>query len=126
MTGKKARPSTEPMYSGGNIRDFPITTGYDLVEYTDFIRSHLFNSENIFICQNFHDGCFSGCFAPSKRYSPRPALSWGIWKNRHAFFEFVKEKWEWKNGRSLKIYSLACDENLGFGVFFMGNYGSRS
>jgi len=124
MTGKKARPSTEPMYSGGNIIDFPVTTGYNSVEYTDFIGSHLFNSENVLICQNFHDGYFSGCFAPSKRYRPRPALSWGIQKNYDTFIKFVKEKWEWKNGRSFNIYSLACDENLGFGVFFMENYGT--
>lgn len=32
--------------------------------------------------------------------------------------------WEWKNGRSLNLYSLACDENLGFGVFFMENFGT--
>ena len=124
MTGKKPRPSTEPMYSGGNIDDFPITTGYDSVEYTEFISSHLFNSENILVCQNFHDGYFSGCFAPSKRYSPRPILSWGIEENYDAFLKFVKEKWKWKNGKSQNIYSLACDENLGFGVFFMENYGT--
>ena len=32
--------------------------------------------------------------------------------------------WEWENGRSLNLYSLACDENLGFGVFFMENFGT--
>ena len=32
--------------------------------------------------------------------------------------------WEWKNGRSLNLYSLACDENLGFGVFFVENFGT--
>jgi len=125
MTGKKLRPSTEPMYSGGNIIDFPITTGYDSVEYTDFISSHLFNSKNILIYQNFHDGHFSGCFAPSKRYSPRPSLSWGIRKNYYTFITFVREMWKWKNGRRKQIYSLSCDENLGFGVFFMENYGTR-
>lgn len=124
MTGKKPRPSTEPMYSGGNIHDFPITTGYDSVRYTEFISSHLFNSENILICQNFHDGYFSGCFAPSERYSPTPDLSWGIKENYDAFIKFVEEKWEWKNGASQNIYSLACDEKLGFGVFFMENYGT--
>jgi len=125
MTGKKERPSTEPMYSGGNINDFPITTGYDSVQYTSFIGSHLFNSKNIVICQNFHDGYFSGCFAPSKMYSPRPTLSWGIRKNYGSFIKFVKENWQRTNGRSLKIYSLACDENLGFGVVFMENYGTK-
>lgn len=124
MTGKKPRPGTEPMYSGGNISDFPITTGYDSVKYTDFIGSHLFNSENILICQSLHDGCFSACFAPSERYNPRPATSWGIQENHDTFSKFVKEKWKGINGRSLNIYSLGCDENLGFGVFFLENYGT--
>lgn len=124
MTGKKLRPRTEPMFSGGNIRDFPITSGYDAVEYTDFVSSHLSNSENVLICQSMCNGYFNGCFAPSKRYSPRPALAWGIRNNYDTFLEFVKEKWEWINGNRQMIYSLTCDENLGFCVFFMENYGT--
>ena len=124
MTGKKDRPNTEPMYSGGNIRDFPITSGYHSVVYTEFISTHLFNSENIVICQNFHDGYFSACFAPTKRYSPRPVLCWGIRKKYDTFIKLVEKKSDRTNGRSQQIYALACDENLGFGVFFMENYGS--
>jgi len=125
MTGKKARPRTEPMYSGGNRNDFPITTGYDSVKYTDLISSHLYNSEDILICQSLHDGYFCGCFGPSKQYSPRPTISWGNQKTYNTFIQFVNEKWEWKNGRSQQIFSLACDEKLGFGVFFIENYGTR-
>ncbi len=124
MTGKKRRPSTEPMYSGGNTRNFPITSGYATVEYTDFIGSHLFNSENILVSQSMCNGYFCGCFAPSKMYNPRPALTWGIRKDYDSFLEFVKEKWKWINGKSYNIYSLACDDNLGFGVFLMENYGT--
>ena len=124
MTGKKPRPGTEPVYSGGNRDDFPITTGYDSVEYTELLSSHLFNSEDILICQNLCDGYFSGCFALSKRYSPRPSTSWGIRENYDTFIEFVNEMWERKNGRSQNLYSLACDENLGFGVFFMEKFGT--
>ena len=51
-------------------------------------------------------------------------MCWGNRKNYDNFIEFVKERWEWKNGRSQQIYSLACDEKLGFGVFFMENYGT--
>jgi len=47
MTGKKRRPRTEPMYSGGKRRDFPITTGYNSVDCIDFIRSHMSKSQNI-------------------------------------------------------------------------------
>ena len=45
MTGQKLRPRTEPMYSGGNRQDFPVTNGYTTVDYTDFISSHVFNSQ---------------------------------------------------------------------------------
>ncbi|KAJ7373211.1 hypothetical protein OS493_014359 [Desmophyllum pertusum] len=69
-------------------------------------------------------GTFGGCFAPSKRYSPRPAVSWGILKNYDTFLELVRKQWTSKNGKCKRIYSLACDENLGFGVFFMENYGT--
>ena len=125
MTGKKPRPSTEPMYSGGNIRDFPISSGYhESVGYTEFISSYVKNSKNILICQSVCNGTFSGTFAPSKRYSPVPSTSWGFRDNYDSFLEFVKKKWKRRNGKSQNIYSLACDENLGFGVFFIENYGT--
>ena len=124
MTGKKLRPRTEPIYSGGKIRDFRITSGYGTVDYTDFISSHIFNSQNILISQSMHDGFFSGIFAISKLYNPRPVTSWGIKRNYDAFLEFVNEEWKWVDGKSKGIYSLACDEKFGFGVFFMEGYGT--
>ena len=123
MTGKKRRPSTEPMYSGGNRREFPITTGYHSVDCFDFMASHLLNSQKILICQDFYNGRFSGCFAPSKKYSLRPAVSWEIESNFDSLLESVKEH-DQQNGKSKQIYSLACDENLGFAVFFMARYGT--
>ena len=124
MTGKKPRPSTEPMYSGGSIKDYLITPGYDSVEYTDFVSNFITNSENILICQSICYGDFYGCFAPSRRYIPTPSTSWAIRNNYYSFLEFVNEKWKWINGKSQQIYSLACDENKGFGVFLMENYGT--
>ena len=124
MTGKKLRPRTEPMYSGGNLNDFRITSGYDTVDYTDFISGHVFNSQNILISQSIDDGLFSGIFAPSKLYNPRPSISWGIRRNYDAFLKLVVEKSKRVNDRSKRIYSLACDENFGFGAFFMDGYGT--
>ena len=49
ITGRIPRPRTEPLYSGGNRKDFPITTGYDSAKYTEFVDSHLVHSENIVI-----------------------------------------------------------------------------
>ena len=125
MTGKKLRPRTEPIYSGGNRRDLRITSGYSTVGYTGFISSHVSNSQDILISQSMHDGFFSGIFASSKLYNPRPATSWGIKRNYDAFLEFANEKWKRVNGKSKKIYSLACDEKFGFGAFFMKGYGTK-
>ena len=38
---------------------------------------------------------------------------------------FANEEWKRVNGRSKRIYSLACDEKFGFGVFFMDGYGTK-
>ena len=129
MTGKKLRPRTEPIYSGGNRHDFCITSGYDTVDYTDFISSHIFNSQNILISQSMRDGFFSGIFASSKLYNPRPATSWGIRRNYDEFSEFAKKEYEWVKPNGInarrRIYSLACDEKFGFGVFFMEGCGTK-
>ena len=120
MTGKKLRPITEPMYSGENRLDFPITNGYETDHYTHFISSHVFNSQNILISQSMHNGFFSGIFARSRLYSPRPATSWRIRRNYNEFLVSANEEWE-----SKEIYSLACDEKFGFGAFFMEGYGTK-
>ena len=125
MTGKKERPRTEPMYSGGNLHDYPISSGYDSVDYTDFIASHTKNSQKIVITQTLHDGLFSGCFGTSKLYSPKPSCCESIRPNYDTFLEYVNEKWEWVNGESFNIYSLACDEKFGFGVFLIANFGTN-
>ena len=122
MTGKKLRPKTDPMYSGGNRQDFDITKGYNTVDYTDFISSHIFNTQDILISQSMHNGFFSGIFSSSKLYSPRPATTWGIRRNYDEFLVFANKECKCVNGKSKGIYSLACDEKFGFGAFFMEDY----
>ena len=112
------------MYSGGRWQDFPISSGYDTVDYTDFIASHIKHSELIMITQTIHNGRFSACFAASKLYSPRPSCRIRIRPDYDTFVKYVKEKSKWVNGKSLMIYSLACDEKFGFGVFLMKNFGT--
>ena len=121
MTGKKERPVTEPIYSGGNLNDFPISSGYDVINYTEFISSYMFNSERIVTSQSMHNGNFSACFATTILYKPRPLLTWWICRNYGSFLTFVKAQWE----NSRRIYSLACDERFGFGVFLMENFGTN-
>ena len=121
MTGKKPRPDTEPMYSGGNLHEYPISDGYDLIEYTDFISSYTINSQRILITQSMHNGYFSACFVTSTLYSPRPAVTWWIRRDLSSFLAYVQKQWK----KSMRIYSLACDEKFGFGVFLMENYGTN-
>ena len=124
MTGKISRPSTEPLYSGGNREDFPITTGHDSAKYTEFVDSHLVHSEYIVISQSFHNECVSVIFAPLKSYIPRPSVSCASRSDHDSFIELANEKGNLKDDKSQQISCLACDEKLGFGVLFMTNYGS--
>ncbi|PFX14089.1 uncharacterized protein LOC111345226 isoform X1 [Stylophora pistillata] len=115
MTGKKLRPDTEPIYSGGNRLKFPITDGYDSVFYLDLLMSYLNNTHNILICQSIHDGYFYGCFAPSNEYKPRPTIE--------GLVSFSEEDFMLPTANGYIISSLACDENLGFGVVLMHRHG---
>ena len=124
MTGRIARPGTEPLYSGGNREDFPITTGYDSAKYTEVVNSHLVHSENIVISQSFHNECVSAIFAPSETYLPRPSVSCASRSDHDSFIELAKKNRNLKGGKAKQISCLACDEKLGFGVLFMANYGS--
>lgn len=126
MTGNMSRPRTEPLYSERNRNDYPITPGYDSVEYHDFINNHLFSSQDILISQSFHNGHLSCIFALSIHYMPRPAISFAILNDYASFSKLVNKNSSQRdsNGKSKQIYSLACDENLGFAVFFLTNYGT--
>ena len=109
------------MYSGGNLLDFPVSAGYYDIDYTDFISSYIFNSQGIVISQSMHDGYLSACFATTSLYRPRPLVTWWIPRDYDTFISFVKGLWE----KSTRIYSLACDERFGFGVFLMKNFGTN-
>ncbi|XP_068670715.1 uncharacterized protein [Montipora foliosa] len=120
MTGKKPRPSTEPIYSGGSLYDFPVNSKYNRQTYTDLITGFVANTKNILLWQSLHDGCFSGCFGTSDLYSRTPACAWGIRSDYESFVQSVHEM----GNKGYGIYSLACDEQFGFGVFLMKDFGS--
>ncbi|XP_068723743.1 uncharacterized protein [Montipora capricornis] len=120
MTGKKPRPCTEPIYSGGSLDDFPVDSKFNRHTYTDLITGFVTNTKNILLWQSLHDGCFSGCFGTSDLYSRTPACAWGIRSDYESFVQFFHEMGNMGYG----IYSLACDEQFGFGVFLMKNFGS--
>ena len=122
MTGKKERPITEPMYSGGNLLDFPITSGFDSICYSKFLDSFINNSNNIVPSQSMHNGYLSAYFVKSKLYTPRPEVKWGIRRNFDSFLAFANKH---ERKTSMRIYSLAFDEVRRFGVFLMKNYGTE-
>ena len=99
---------------------FPADMTYS-IHYTEFISSYMFNSERIDTSQSMHDGYFSACFATTILYKPRPSVTWWICRDYGSFLTFVEEQWE----KSRRIYSLACDERFGFGVFLMENFGAN-
>lgn len=121
MIGKKPRPSTEPMYSGGNREDFPFDDMFDRHTYTDLITGFVKNTQKILLSQNLHDGRLSGCLGTSDLYSPTPARAWGLPSDYDSFVQFVQEMWN----KGYNIYSLACDQRQGFGVFFMRDFGTN-
>ncbi len=124
MTGNaeslpNGRPSTEPMYSGGSIGDYPITSGYRKIDYTDFISSHMINSNKILISQNLSRNSLSVIIASHRKYDPRPSLVWGFQNSYQNLVNFVKEQWPVK-----QIVNIVADDNAGFGVYLMANYGA--
>ena len=120
MTGKKERPLKEPMYSGGNLLDFPITSGFDLISYSKFLKSFIKNSQRVVSSQSIHNGFLSAYFVTSKLHDPRPAVDWQIFTDFKKFFAFVREQ----RKKSMMIYSLAFDKGSGFGVFLLKKYGT--
>jgi len=119
LTGKLSRPKKEPLYSGGDREQFPISSGYQKVSYTEFLSGNLMNTKNILISQNLCNKEFSGIFAPTKLYSAK-TRSWGMKSSYQKFSDSVDEQWE----KNRNIFSLACDEELGFGCYFMDGYGN--
>ena len=95
---------------------YPFTYGPNKVSYTDFLRDHLKNTENILISQNICGQKFSGIFAPSKLHDPIPETAWVM---KSSYDDLQDERCK----ANKNIYSLACDEVLGFGCYFMSGYG---
>ena len=120
MTGKKLRPATEPVFSGGSRQDFPLNDQFDCHTYEDFITGLIKNTQKVLISQSLFNGHFSGCFATSTLYSPRPAQTWALRSDYESLVQLARETWN----KGQMIYSFACDENRGFGLFFMEKFGT--
>ena len=109
----------EPVYSRGDRAKYPLTSGYPKISYTDFLNGHLTNTKNILISQNLCNRKFSCIFAPTKLHVSTPATSWVM---KSSYEDIQNERCE-KKEKNQNIHSLACDEVLGFGCYFMSGYG---
>ena len=96
-----------------------ITPGYAAASYSDFLSSELKNTERIAISQSINNGKLSAIFGKDSRYS-ESASGWWLASEHKKFLEHVKE--ERSEGRH--VFSLACDDDLGFGVYTLGDFGT--
>ena len=116
LIGKLSRPSKEPLYSEGDRNEFPIDPEYAKVSYLDYISSHLKNTDKFLISQNLCNKKFSGIFVKREEQN---ATAWAIQSTYKDFSDYVDK--QWKKGN--RLYSLACDESLGFGCYCLNDYG---
>ena len=110
----------EPVYSRGDRAKYPLTSGYPKISYADFLSGHLTNTKNILISQNLCNQKFSCIFAPTKLHVLSTSAT--SWVMKSTYEGIQNERCE-KKGKNQNIHSLACDEVLGFGCYFMSGYG---
>lgn len=117
MTGRKSRPSTEPICSGGNRTDFPISSGFESVKYTGLISSYVENSQRLLVSQSVHNGCFNGCFATSTHYNPRPSLHFGTRPNHDTFVIVVMTKFNIPPGQCSQWFDDTREASLATSIW---------
>ena len=115
------RPRTEPLYSAKERNPpYHIPDGYRKSNYVGLLSSEMQNTDQLLISQSINGGKISVIFAEDSRYNPTPALSWGNRDDHDDFMEFIKDQ----KSKGKHVFSMACDDDFGFGVFTMGNFGT--
>jgi len=111
-------PSSFPVFSRGDRNDFPLPDGAEPT-YVDLVSAHVKNQNKCLIWQSFCDKSFSGIFA--RLEGPYYGKSWSMLSSYNELYEYATENWH--DIPRQNIYSLACDEKLGFASFFVEEYG---
>ena len=70
--------------------------------------------------QSIYNGELNAIFDEDSRYTPRPAIGWWLASDHDQFMDYVEK--ERSEGRH--VFSLACDDDLGFGVFTLEGVGT--
>jgi len=120
MTGG-ARPSTEPLYSGGNDANYPPDPAFIKIEITDFIEAHIHNNDRIVISQCISNNRYSVIFGNNNHFSPRPDTAYETHTDYVLLVDYL-EKMVWPTKKN--IFSLASDDSK-FSVFSIENYGQE-
>ncbi len=122
MTGKLSRPSTEPLYSGGDRTSFPVPFDYNKVEYTSFVKSHLKNSENVLLWQQISQERFTAIFGASELHSPVAPTAW----IKATSYQSLKKMIQENQSSGKNVYSLAFDGTNSdhYAAYLMEGYGS--
>ena len=92
-----------------------------ITKYVNLIESQTKGNDNLIISQTILDGVLLLVSSPSARYSPRPATA----VTRDNKYSQAQESIERQRKLSKNIYSIICNERLGFGLFFMEGYGNE-
>merc|ERR1719347_54063 len=72
ITGKGGRPSTEPLYSVGNHKDYKPDIGNIKIDIEDFVLGHVENNNYTVISQTMSNKWYHAVFAVLRNLTPRP------------------------------------------------------
>ena len=125
MTGNEdkltdGRPTTEPLFSRGEHKDFLTLRKYTKVHYSEFIKYYTHGSKKMLIWQSIHDRYIHAVFGSHKQYNNRKKLFF----TSHNYKDLSQKlKQQYKEG--FKIFSLSCDQTTGkFFVYMVEEYGT--
>ena len=125
MTGneeklREGRPTTEPLFSRGEHKDFPGLRKYDKVHYSEFIKCHTHDSKKMLIWQSIHNRNILTVFGSHKQYNNRKKLFF-----TSPSYKDLSQKLKQQYKEGFKIFSLSCDQTtVKFLVYMVEEYGT--
>ena len=125
MTGNEdkltdGRPTTEPLFSRGEHKDFPTLRKYTKVHYNEFIKYYTHDNKQMLIWQSIHDRYIQAVFDSHKQYNNRKKLFF-----TSPNYKDLSQKLKQQYKEGFKIFSLSCDQTTGkFFVYMVEEYGT--
>ena len=125
MTGNEdkltdGRPTTEPLFSRGEEKDFPTFRKYSKVHYSEFIKYYTHDSKKMLIWQSIHNRHIFTVFDSHEQYNNRKKLFF-----TSPSYKDLSQKLKQQYKEGFKISSLSCDQTTGkFFVYMVEEYGT--